>query len=175
MCQELSKIQLITELKTLASVLPTLLPEETLVLYMAGGGACILGDYISRATRDFDFIDLGYRAKVGKALRLLGSYDLLDLSCATIPINYKQRVSKLLEQNGLTVYLLSPQDIIAMKIGRYNNKDKNDIKQLLHHCTHVEIVNSIKEVTDYIPDNEKRKGIYQMHLKLFEKDFDIHV
>lgn len=44
---------------------------EPFDIYLIGGGACILGEYTTRATLDIDFVDLGYPAKYGKVFVLL--------------------------------------------------------------------------------------------------------
>lgn len=36
---------------------------EPFDIYIIGGGACILGEYTTRATLDVDFVDLGYPSK----------------------------------------------------------------------------------------------------------------
>ena len=51
---------------------------EPFDIYIIGGGACILGEYTTRATLDIDFIDLGYPAKYGKVFALLRDYDMLE-------------------------------------------------------------------------------------------------
>ena len=33
---------------------------EPFDIYLLGGSACVLGGFIDRATRDFDFIDINY-------------------------------------------------------------------------------------------------------------------
>lgn len=43
---------------------------EPFDIYIIGGGACILGEYTTRATLDIDFVDLGYPAKYGKVFVL---------------------------------------------------------------------------------------------------------
>lgn len=47
---------------------------EPFDIYIIGGGACILGEYTTRATLDIDFVDLGYPAKYGKVFVLLRDY-----------------------------------------------------------------------------------------------------
>ena len=44
---------------------------ESFDIYIIGGGACILGEYTTRATLDIDFVDLGYPAKYSKVFALL--------------------------------------------------------------------------------------------------------
>ena len=51
---------------------------EPFDIYIIGGGACILGEYTTRATLDIDFVDLGYPAKYGKVFVLLRDYDMLE-------------------------------------------------------------------------------------------------
>ena len=63
-------------------------------IYIIGGGACILGEYTTRATLDIDFIDLGYLAKYGKVFTLLRDYDMLEYERKLVAPNYKSNKTR---------------------------------------------------------------------------------
>src|SRR5690348_10988898 len=90
-------------------------------IYLLGGSGCIIGEYLSRATTDFDLLDMEYDASTGKLLRILDRYDLLDIYLTTIPEDFMKRAKKII--NFKNVYVLSREDIVLSKIGRYSEKD----------------------------------------------------
>lgn len=100
-------------------------------IYLLGGSGCILGRYFERATIDIDLLDINYSSEVGKILKLLGNFDLLDMYFTTIPNDFKKRAVKLKEFRYLDIYVLSKEDIIVSKIARYSEKDKEDIGKLI--------------------------------------------
>ena len=69
---------------------------EPFDIYLIGGGACILGEYTTRATLDIDFVDLGYPAKYGKVFVLLRDYDMLEYQSTILSPNYKERAKNIM-------------------------------------------------------------------------------
>ena len=104
---------------------------EPFDIYIIGGGACILGDYTSRATLDIDFIDLGYPSKYGKVFALLRDYDMLEYQSTLLSPKYKERAIKLDEFKYINVYILSKEDVAVSKIIRLANKDIEDLNQII--------------------------------------------
>ena len=104
---------------------------EPFDIYLLGGSACILGGFIDRATRDFDFVDLNYPSKLGKVFVQLRDFDMLEYESTIISPKYKERAIKLNKFKYLNVYLLSPEDIIVSKIIRLEEKDIDDINELI--------------------------------------------
>ena len=100
-------------------------------IYFLGGAACILGEYTERGTRDFDFIDLNYPSKLGRVFVQLRDFDMLEYGSTIISPKYKERAIKLNAFKYLNVYLLSPEDIIVSKIIRLEEKDIDDINELI--------------------------------------------
>ena len=94
---------------------------EPFDIYLIGGGACILGEYTTRATLDIDFVDLGYPAKYGKVFVLLRDYDMLEYQSTILSPNYKERATKLEEFKYINVYILSKEDVAVSKIIRFQN------------------------------------------------------
>ena len=175
--------ELKNDLKFIDTIVGYMLPESNLTLYLAGGSACILAGYLDRATKDFDIIDTGYTSTVGKILNYLQPYDLLDLSHAEIPVHFMERATKLKGFNYISVFVLSREDIIASKIGRYSEKDKSDIEILMKDADVTQLCDSIKDTIAGII-NIKRKQRYLKHLNEFcsrynlfnlslEVDFDV--
>ena len=98
--------------------------------------------YTDRATRDFDFIDLGYPPILGKVLVQLRDFDMLEYSSTIISPNYRERAVKLEESKYLNIYLLSSEDIIVSKIIRMEPKDIEDIDILIKKADK-ELINMI--------------------------------
>lgn len=62
---------LLFDLKLVDNLVGSSFEKADMSFYFAGGSACILAGWIDRTTRDFDFVDLGYAAKLSKVLKLL--------------------------------------------------------------------------------------------------------
>jgi len=104
---------------------------EPFEIYLLGGSGCILAGYLDRATRDFDIVDLDYKASLGRVLKLLEPYDMIDLRLAAIPPLFKERAVRLGQFRHLLVFVLSREDIIISKLPRFNERDQSDIAELL--------------------------------------------
>ena len=100
-------------------------------LYLLGGTAGILADYLSRATLDMDLLDVGFQAEHGFYLRLLGKTDLLDLNFTSIPPDFRERAIKMDGFTSIEVFVLCVEDLILSKLGRYDERDREDIDQML--------------------------------------------
>ena len=150
--------ELLNDLKFVDGIVGHMLPDTNLEFYLAGGSACILAGYLDRATRDFDFIDIGYNSKVGKILNYLQPYDLLDINHAEIPGNFKIRAIMLPDFNHIKMFILCREDIIASKIGRYSDKDQQDIETLMRDAIKEKLENSIEDtLSNIINDNRKKR------------------
>ena len=115
---------------------------EPFDIYFLGGAACILGEYTERATRDFDFIDLNYPSQLGRVFAQLRDFDMLEYESTIISPKYRERAIKLNKFRYLNVYLLSPEDIIVSKIIRLEQKDIDDINELID-IADKEVINQI--------------------------------
>ncbi len=100
-------------------------------VYFLGGSGCILGEYLDRATFDLNFIDINYSASAGKVFRLFDRFDMLDLYVTTVAQNFEKRAISLSGFDTLEFYVLSKEDIIVSKLGRYSEKDREDISTLI--------------------------------------------
>lgn len=146
---------------------------EPFGIYIIGGGACILGEYTTRATLDIDFVDLGYPAKYGKVFVLLRDYDMLEYQSTILSPNYKKRAIKLEEFQYINVYILSKEDIAISKIIRLASKDIEDLDQIIPNCNK-EVLNSIiEEVLDRNDLFESKKSEFEKKLKIFREKYDV--
>jgi len=163
--------ELLNDLKFVDGIVGYMLPNTNLEFYLAGGSACILAGYLDRATRDFDFIDIGYSSNVGKLLNYLQPYDLLDINHAEIPSNFKIRANLLPDFEHIKVFILCREDIIASKIGRYSDKDKQDIEILMKAAIKEKLRISIEDTLNSII-NENRRKRYLEHLVEFSYKYE---
>ena len=142
-------------------------------IYFLGGAACILGNYTDRATRDFDFIDLGYPSKLGTVFVQLRDFDMLEYKSTLISPKYKERAIKLDKFKYINVYLLSPEDIIVSKIIRLETKDIEDIDRLIK-VANKDLINQIIDevlIRDDLFESKKEEFIKQ--LKKFKVKYHV--
>lgn len=146
---------------------------EPFDIYFLGGSACILGDYTNRATRDFDFIDLNYSATLGKVFVHLRDFDMLEYESTLISPKFKDRAKKLIKFNYLNIFVLSIEDIIVSKIIRLEQKDIQDIDELILKADKVIINIIIDEVTSRTDLFESKKQGFIDKLILFREKYNV--
>ncbi|AEE92682.1 conserved protein of unknown function [Tepidanaerobacter acetatoxydans Re1] len=146
---------------------------EPFDIYFLGGAACILGEYTNRATRDFDFIDLNYPSKLGRVFVQLRDFDMLEYESTVISPRYKERAMKLNKFKYLNVYLLSPEDIIVSKIIRLEQKDIEDIDELMNMADKDLINQIIDEVLSRDDLYESKKNQFIKRLPEFRERYDV--
>ena len=129
--------------------------------------------YTDRATRDFDFIDLGYPPILGKVLVQLRDFDMLEYSSTIISPNYRERAVKLEESKYLNIYLLSSEDIIVSKIIRMEPKDIEDIDILIKKADKELINMIIDEVLARTDLFETKKRQFLMFLSKFRRKYNV--
>lgn len=142
-------------------------------IYIIGGGACILGEYTSRATLDIDFIDLGYPAKYGKVFTLLRDYDMLEYESTILSPTYKERATKLEEFKYINVYILSKEDVAVSKIIRLAEKDIEDLNQIIPNCNKKILNNIIEEILNRGDLFESKKKEFEKKLKIFKEKYNV--
>jgi len=146
---------------------------EPFDIYIIGGSACILGEYTNRATLDIDFVDLGYPAKYGKAFALLRDYDMLEYQSTILSPTYKDRAVKLGEFEFINVFILSKEDVVVSKIIRLEEKDIEDLDQIMPNCDKKilnTIINEIIEREDLF-DSKKKEFINK--LNIFKEKYNV--
>jgi len=146
---------------------------EPFEIYIIGGGACILGEYTTRATLDIDFIDLSYPSKYGKVFALLRDYDMLEYKSTLISPNYKKRAIKLDGFSYIDVYILSKEDIVVSKIIRLADKDIEDINEIIPKCNKVLLNSIIEEVIKREDLYESKKTEFIKKVEVFKEKFDV--
>lgn len=142
-------------------------------IYLLCGSACILGGYLERTTRDFDILDLNYSAVIGKVLRFLGDFDLLEYESSAISPYFAQRAKKIEGFDYLDVYVLSKEDIVVSKIIRLNEKDIEDIERLLPACDKKLIAKIIEEVLNRKDFFEAKKKKFIENLQIFKVRYNV--
>lgn len=142
-------------------------------IYFLGGSGCILGNYLDRATFDLDFIDIEYDASVGKIFRLFDRFDMLDIFVTPIADGYDKRAVKLEGFITLEFYVLSKEDIIVSKLGRYSEKDKEDIDALIKACNHELLNELIKNVIDRDNFSERIKAEFIKNSDLLRTQYNV--
>lgn len=166
-----SRDELLFDLSLVDKLVGVTFGKTDLKFYFAGGSACVMAGYIDRATRDFDFIDIGYPANLSKVFKLLEPYDLLTNYFAAIPKNYMDRATKLEGFGNISVYIFSKVDIIASKIDRLSEKDIEDIRILIPDINKEQLMKSINETIENIVYVD-RKERYMNNLARFKIIFD---
>jgi len=144
---------------------------EPFPIYFMGGSACLLGRYTERATKDFDFIDLEYSAKLGRVFVHLRDYDILEYHSTILSPKYKERAIRLTEFEYLDVYVLSREDIIVSKIIRLAPKDLEDIDKLIKVCNRQLILQIIDEVLQREDLFESKREEFIRRLPLFKERY----
>ena len=142
-------------------------------IYFLGGSACILGKYNSRATRDFDLIDLNYPAIYGKALRYLSNFDMLEYESTILSPLYRTRATRLQQFSHIQIYVLSREDVIVSKIIRMEAKDIEDINVLMESSSKELIRNIIDEVLERKDLFEAKKQAFLKKLPAFRERYHV--
>lgn len=142
-------------------------------IYLLGGSGCIVGGYINRATLDFDILDMDYSASTGRIFKMLGDVDYLDLNLTTIAPGFKERAVKIKEFVYLEIYVLSKEDIITTKIGRYSEKDMEDISKLIKYSSKDLVLKLINIIMDRADISPKVRKIFIKNATLFRRDFNV--
>ena len=142
-------------------------------IYLLGGSGCIIGGYINRATLDFDILNMDYPASSGRIFKMLGNTDYLDLYLTTIASGFEERAIKIKEFSYLEIYVLSKEDIITTKIGRYSEKDIEDISELIKYSNKDLILKHISTIMERADISPKVKEVFIKNATLFRRDFNV--
>jgi hypothetical protein len=140
-------------------------------IYLLGGSGCILGDYIDRATTDFDLVDMNYKSTAGRLFKMLERFDLLDLYVTPLAPEFEKRAIMLNGFKILKIFILSKEDIIVSKLSRFSEKDIDDIKQLISSSDKGLVSNLIDKVSSRIDFSERVKSIFIKNSKAFKEIF----
>ena len=128
------------ELKFILSKMNLLLEGENvpkpLEMHLLGGAACVLGGHIDRSTIDFDFIDTSVPAVYGRVLNMLRYFHIVEWYYLPVTYGYVKRITYIFENEfkNLRIGILSKEDLIISKLGRYNERDAEDITRLMKNA-----------------------------------------
>ncbi len=140
-------------------------------IYLLGGSGCIIAGYFDRGTTDFDLLDMEYSANMGRLLRILEKIDLLDIYLTTISDDFAERAIKL--KGFKNIYVLSREDIIVSKIGRYSVIDIEDISILMMKADKALLKKLIQSVMDRKNISERVKQEFILNQKKFRERFNV--
>ncbi len=140
-------------------------------IYLLGGSGCILSGYLTRATTDIDILDMDYDARAGRLLRILDRYDMLDIYLTTIPMDFEKRVLRL--DGFKNLFVLSREDIILSKLGRYSPIDIEDISKLIGHSDKKLVGALIQSVITRKNISTRVKNVFMENVKNFKERFDV--
>lgn len=146
---------------------------EPFEIYILGGGACMLGEYTSRATLDVDFVNLDYPAKYGRVFTLLRDYDMLDYATTILSPNYQKRATKLKGFQNIQVYILAREDIAISKIIRLAEKDQEDLDQMVPKCDKNTLNIVIQEVLERTDLLESKRREFERKLVIFREKYNV--
>ena len=142
-------------------------------IYFLGGSACILGKYTTRATKDIDFIDIGYSANLGKVFAMFKDYDMLEYESTLLSPKFKERAMKINDFEYLNVYVLSKEDIIVSKIIRLEQKDIEDINIMIENSDKHLILSIIDEVISRNDLFDSKKQAFIANISKFKELYNV--
>ncbi|MTI46820.1 MAG: hypothetical protein FH761_03220 [Firmicutes bacterium] len=140
-------------------------------IYLVGGSGCIVAGYLNRATTDIDFLDMEYSATIGRLFKMFDRFDMLDIYLTTIPLDFKERAIKI--KGFKNIFVLSKEDIILSKIGRYSEKDIEDISILIDNANKTIILSLINSIRGRNNISQRVLKIFNKNVKLFKERFDV--
>ncbi|WP_202710778.1 DUF6036 family nucleotidyltransferase [Sporosalibacterium faouarense] len=140
-------------------------------IYLVGGSGCIVAGYLNRATTDIDFLDMEYSAIIGRLFKMFDRFDMLDIYLTTIPLDFKERAIKI--KGFKNIFVLSKEDIILSKIGRYSEKDIEDISILIDNANKTIILSLINSIRGRNNISQRVLKIFNKNVKLFKERFDV--
>ncbi|TYQ15725.1 UNVERIFIED_CONTAM: hypothetical protein Cloal_2208 [Acetivibrio alkalicellulosi] len=155
------------------NIIAKALGVEPFPIYFLGGSACILGKYSDRLTRDFDIIDLNYPAKLGMVLRYLSDFDMLEYESTLLSPTYQKRALRLHEFDYLEIFVLSREDIVVSKIVRMEQKDIEDMQELMPKCDKKVINIIINEILNRNDLFDSKKKAFLNNLAAFKERYDV--
>lgn len=126
-----------------------------------------------RDADDLDFVDINYHSSVGKIFRLFDRFDMLDLYVTPVAKGFEERAKPLEGFKILNYFVLSKEDIIISKLGRYAEKDQEDIAVLVRECDHALLNTLIKNVIDQENFSERVKVEFVKNSCKFKEKYNV--
>lgn len=142
-------------------------------IYFMGGSACTLGKYTERATRDFDFVDMNYPASLGKVLRYLNDFDMLEYESTILAPSFKERAILMEQFSYLKFHILAKEDIVVSKIIRMEKKDIEDMDTIIEKCDRALILRIIDEVLGRNDLYDSKKEAFKRNLPVFREKYNV--
>ncbi len=105
--------------------------------------------------------------------RLFDRFEILDLYVTPIAECFEERKIELSGFKTIEVYVLSKEDIIVSKLGRYSEKDKEDISALIKDSDKILIAKLIKNVESRDDFSERVKHEFMKNSKLLRAEYNV--
>lgn len=140
-------------------------------VYLLGGSGCIMAGYLERTTLDIDFLDIGYAASAGRLFSILGKFDMLDLFVTPVAPGFEERAMRV--EGFSSIYVLSREDIIVSKLGRYSEKDREDIEALMDRADKVRLKALIQAVIKREDFSSKVKNYFIKNAHDFGERYNV--
>lgn len=145
-----------------------------LEICLIGGTACLLTGLISRATIDYDLLNLDYNPRVRNYLNFLNPYDLVDFQATTISRSYAERTVLIYKGEFVECKILSVEDLIISKLCRNFEKDFRDIDVLIKNANLDLVLQLIDDVKNDIYTRYPRlQENYKSSLDTFKSRYKI--
>ena len=169
----MNREEMLNKLKDLDDKASKILPEgNRIFMTVVGGGALILGGFLSRATTDIDIID-----RYDELQALLNKNDVNNRSNAFVDClaeNYQDRLVKLdLETKVIDYYLLSLEDLVIMKLFSDRLKDYVDITsdEVINNLNWDLLDNIITSGEADVSFNQRRYSLFLEKYEKYKKEF----
>ena len=117
------------------------------------------------------FVDLEYSSYLGKVFVHLRDFDMLEYESTILSPKFKERAIKLEKFKYLNIYILSIEDIIVSKIIRLEQKDIQDIDELIKIADIERIEIIIIEVLERQDLYDSKKSEFIRKLPLFRERY----
>ena len=122
---------------------------------------------------DIDFVDINYDASVGRVFRLFDRFDMLDRFVTPIADGFENRAIKIDGFIHLEYYVLSKEDIIISKLGRYSEKDIEDITLIVKNTNKALLNELIENLISKDDFSERVKEEFMKNSKKFKERFNV--
>jgi len=110
---------------------------------------------------------------MGKVFAILRDYDMLEYESTILAPDYKDRAKKIDKYIHFNAYVLAPEDIVVSKIIRLEQKDIQDINELITQCD-IPLMNTIMDEVMKREDlYDSKKQAFMNNLEAFREQYNV--
>lgn len=114
-----------------------------------------------------------YPASLGKVIRYLSDFDMLEYESTILAPSYQVRAMKLEQFSFLNLYVLAKEDIIVSKIIRMEAKDLEDMDFLIGDSDKMLILSIIEEVLQRNDLYPSKREAFKKNLPVFREEYHV--